>query len=159
MKIILAITLGILLTACGDSGGQRTANDEDELGEETINHSQLYAKIDELPPCQESVENQLVYVIDQKKFYTCGVGARKWTEIDLKGKDGEPGEKGDTGIAGTDGVDGDGITGADGVDGVDGPKGDKGDKGEKGDTGDKGKKGDKGDTGLAGADGNINVIK
>ena len=66
-----------------------------------------------LPLCETAKEGQLVYVNDDKSFYTCSKLA--WIKVEIKGDKGDPGSQGVAGTAGKDGVVG--AVGAKGTDG------------------------------------------
>jgi len=143
------------LVSCGDGNESTTKTSEDPLTEgivtttasetetETEDAYISYAVVNDkkLPKCNSQRVNQLVYVIDTKKYKYCSEQA-EWTDAAIM--QGEKGDKGDTGVAGTAGEAG--------------SKGDKGDTGATGDTGAPGAKGDKGDTGATGASGVVSSI-
>lgn len=121
MKKFYAIIFLFGLFACGKNNSSEESL-QDVITSETMRMPSYYiATKAELWGCNETTFRQLVYVEEEKVFYTCAA-TKEWKEVILKG---DSGDKGDAGINGSVGSKGD-----KGDAGVAGGKGDKGDKGD-----------------------------
>jgi hypothetical protein len=143
MKTLLGLL--IIMTACGQdpnlSDASKLINNDPNAASQTSEASQnspdsanteaselqsLYLdKKEDLWPCVEAINRQLVYIAEEEMFYTCQ--SKKWVEVAIKGEKGDKGDKGDQGEEGDQGKDGhDGVDGKNGKDGKDGAAGAKG---------------------------------
>jgi hypothetical protein len=114
-----------MLWACGSDDD--SAGGSSDKGPRTLS----LKTYEDIPTCDASNENQLVYIKDQETFYECSLG--EWVSVNIKGHDGIDGVNGIDGSNGIDGANGiDGTNGANGVDGVDGINGTNGVDGQDG---------------------------
>lgn len=88
MLYVINLILVMFLVSCGSEGGSSdSAEAEDGLTNqilqstsepESVNHA---LAVDGLPECNESNQKQLVFEINDKKFYTCE--ETQWVEIEV----------------------------------------------------------------------------
>lgn len=115
MKHTLLILAALMVAACGtdsnDDGapvatnGKQTQQGTGPDGAPELISLAINTMAD-LPTCDASREQQLVYVMETKQFQTCHAGS--WAVIDITGPagaQGAAGAKGDTGAAGAAGKD------------------------------------------------------
>lgn len=140
LHIFTAVVITIALVSCGQlptagvGAATQTASATDTktqtapaVEQDAPAGSSFYLKTKaDLWPCTDKIDKQLIYVADEAVFYTCQ--KNDWTEVEIKGKDGEKGaqgDKGDTGVAGAAGVNSSAVATAakDGKDGKDGKNG------------------------------------
>ena len=120
-----------------------------ESGEQGVNGEagssfHLVQNSDDLPICDESVDNQIFFVASDSGFEVCQ--NQTWSVINLTGLQGDPGMDGADGANGTDGVNG--TNGTNGTNGIDGQNGADGNDGADGQDGTDGVDGSNGANGL-----------
>ena len=127
--IIILFLMIIYMPGCGSSRSSNSSSDivdssssQVSSASDVSNGAMLVNTLDEIGVCDSTKFRQLIYVIEEEKFYYCSKIA--WTEINLKGEKGEKGDQGQQGTAGVSGKDGSigtqgqqGTTGKDGRDG------------------------------------------
>ena len=124
MLVVAPLSLYSSLFAEGPTGPQ---GEEGVAGENGTAGSSFHLVLsdEELPTCDQTINNQIFFVADVSGFEVCQNNA--WTTVDLTGVEGQPGNDGQDGVNGTDGQDGtngtDGQGGTDGADGQDGMNG------------------------------------
>lgn len=97
MKTSAIIFNLIFLVSCG----QAVPMDDEQTSvsakasPDTVRRATALASKSSLGDCNVDNESQLVYVMDEKAFYVCF--SESWTEIDIKGQDGENGKNGENG--------------------------------------------------------------
>ena len=127
MLIIAPLSIYTSLFAEGPEG---PSGDTGAPGENGTDGSSFHLVMtsDDLPNCDQSIENQIFFVAEVSGFEVCQ--SNMWTTIDLTGPKGDSGADG---INGTDGEDGaDGLNGTDGSDGANGADGNDGQDGSNG---------------------------
>ncbi len=139
MATLLAIVPFSLYSISNAEGTQGPSGDVGMSGMNGSNGSSfhLVTSADVLPPCDDSVNNQIFFIAVDAAFQVCQNSM--WTPIDLMGQsgiNGTNGASGTNGLDGTDGTDGaDGTNGADGTSGADGTNGADGADGALGNNG------------------------
>ena len=139
MLVLFPLSMYSTLFAEGPQGPQGDAGEQGDNG--TVGSSfALVLSTGDLPPCDESIQNQIFFIADEAGFNVCQNNT--WSSISLTGSQGTPGQDGadgQEGLNGTDGQDGadgavgqDGENGSDGQDGADGAAGQDGADGENG---------------------------
>ena len=139
MLVLFPLSMYSTLFAEGPQGPQGDAGEQGENGT-TGSSFALVLSAGDLPPCDESIQNQIFFIADEAGFNVCQNNT--WSSISLTGSQGTPGQDGadgQEGLNGTDGQDGadgavgqDGQNGSDGQDGADGAAGQDGADGENG---------------------------
>ena len=133
MLIVAPLSLYSSLFAQGPTGPQG----EDGLaGENGTAGSSFHLVLtnDELPTCDQSINNQIFFVADVSGFEVCQNNA--WTVVNLTGASGQDGADGNDGSNGVDGNNGtDGADGQDGTNGLNGANGQDGQDGQDGSQG------------------------
>ena len=100
----------------------------------------------DLPACDDAHEGRLYFVSGPQSFFACDSGY--WTEIEIKGQDGQQGTEGPEGPQGDQGP-----AGPQGDQGPVGPQGAQGPQGVQGPSGAQGPQGVQGPSGTPGQDG------
>ena len=124
MLVVAPLSLYSSLFAEGPTGPQ---GEEGVAGENGTAGSSFHLVLsgEELPTCDQTINNQIFFVADVSGFEVCQNNV--WTTVDLTGAEGQAGTDGQDGVNGTDGQDGtngtDGQSGTDGADGQDGTNG------------------------------------
>ena len=124
MLVVAPLSLYSSLFAEGPTGAQ---GEEGVAGVNGTAGSSFHLVLsgEELPTCDQTINNQIFFVADVSGFEVCQDNA--WTTVDLTGEQGQAGTDGADGQAGADGQDGtngtDGQSGTDGADGQDGTNG------------------------------------
>lgn len=102
MKTLLII-MSFVFVSCGGSDGGGSASDTpaSEVNAQSEdnparNQSITLASVSDLPDCDETIDKQLVYVLDEEMFYLCRKG--EWVEVSIKGEDGRDGVDGQDGV-------------------------------------------------------------
>lgn len=93
--------LSLALSACGSGG---SSNQSSAPAAASPQMTMALDSSASLPACDDTHENQLVYLMDVKEFKSCKSGS--WVSIEIRGEAGKDGAKGTDGTSGKDGADG-----------------------------------------------------